>query len=135
MNPFENMVDRFLARLTGPLNFRFVLQPIVAIILGIRDGVRDAKAGTPPFLFDLFEKPKGRKRQIRKALRSLLVSLLIATFLDGVAQYLLFAHVRISGALTVGIMIMGLPYVIARAVTNWVISWRSRTSVSTSIRT
>jgi pilus assembly protein TadC len=134
MDLFEEIIGRFLVRLNGPLNLRFILQPLMAIFLGIRDGVYDAKAGRPPFLCDLFETPKGRKRQIRKAFRSLLIPLALATVLDGVVQYLLFGWVRVVGAVTIGVMIMGLPYVITRAVTNWVVSWRSRTSASTSIR-
>jgi hypothetical protein len=39
-----------LARLSGPGAFRFVLQPLVAVLLGIRDGRADAKAGRPPYL-------------------------------------------------------------------------------------
>ncbi|HEY7304137.1 MAG TPA: hypothetical protein VH601_08490 [Bryobacteraceae bacterium] len=135
MEPFENILERFFARLTGPLNLRFVLQPLMAILLGIRDGVHDAKAGKPPFLLDLFARPQNRKRQIQKALRSLLIPMLVAIILDGVVQYLLFGWVRIMGAVTIGVLIMGLPYVIARAVTNRVISWRNRTAVSTSVKT
>jgi|SRR5271166_4397158 len=32
---------------------RFILQPTVAIILGAHDGVKDARAGNPPFLWGL----------------------------------------------------------------------------------
>ena len=38
-------------RLTGPGRFRFVLQPAVAIFLGIRAGNADARAGRPPYIF------------------------------------------------------------------------------------
>jgi hypothetical protein len=37
-------------RLTGPGRFRFVLQPLTAIVLGIRNGLADARAGRPPYL-------------------------------------------------------------------------------------
>jgi hypothetical protein len=36
-------------RLSGPASFRFILQPLVATIAGIRDGVSDAKLGLPPY--------------------------------------------------------------------------------------
>ncbi len=38
------------ARLTGPGRFRFVLQPTMAILLGLRGGLADAQAGRPPYL-------------------------------------------------------------------------------------
>src|SRR5215475_2902039 len=38
-------------RLAGPGRFRFVLQPTIAIILGLRSGLADARAGRPPYLY------------------------------------------------------------------------------------
>jgi len=38
------------ARLTGPGRLRFVFQPIMAILLGLRGGLADARAGRPPYL-------------------------------------------------------------------------------------
>jgi hypothetical protein len=35
-------------RLSGPLDFRFVLQPIVVTLIAIRAGLRDARRGSPP---------------------------------------------------------------------------------------
>jgi len=43
---FEELPQRF----TGPGNFRFILQLLVAILMGLRSGLADAKAGNPPFL-------------------------------------------------------------------------------------
>jgi hypothetical protein len=34
-------------RLDGPLHLRFFLQPLMATIFAIRDGVRDAHSGRP----------------------------------------------------------------------------------------
>jgi hypothetical protein len=49
-------------RLTGPGRFRFVLQPLVATLLGIRSGRADARAGRPPYLQGLspIASPGGR---------------------------------------------------------------------------
>jgi len=41
-------------RLTGPGRFRFGLQPLVAILLGVRSGLADARAGLPPYLYGVF---------------------------------------------------------------------------------
>src|SRR5439155_11200783 len=38
-------------RLTGPGRLRFILQPLTAIVLGIRSGLADARAGRPPYLY------------------------------------------------------------------------------------
>src|SRR5215510_16070968 len=51
-------------RLTGPGRFRFVLQPAVAILLGIRDGLLDARAGRPPYLYSLLFHQSQRGEQL-----------------------------------------------------------------------
>src|ERR1044071_6189262 len=39
------------SRLTGPGRFRFVLQPLVAVVFGIRSGLADRRAERPPYLY------------------------------------------------------------------------------------
>ena len=46
----RRFADDIVARLHGPGRLRFILQPLVAIVLGTRDGVKDARIGRPPFL-------------------------------------------------------------------------------------
>jgi hypothetical protein len=50
-----------VARFHGPGRMRFILQPTVAIILGARDGVKDRRAGNPPFLWGLVFHPADRR--------------------------------------------------------------------------
>jgi hypothetical protein len=49
----RQFLEEIPRRFTGPGRFRFILQPMVAIVLGIRGGLADAKAGNPPYLFGL----------------------------------------------------------------------------------
>src|SRR5258708_31444400 len=42
------------ARLSGPGRLRFIVQPTVAVLLGLRDGKRDSRTAHPPFLLWLF---------------------------------------------------------------------------------
>src|SRR5215831_15649753 len=50
-------------RLTGPGRFRFLVQPVTAMILGIRNGLADARAGRPPYLYGVL-----MHRRLRRAL-------------------------------------------------------------------
>jgi len=111
-------INDLAARLTGPLHFRFILQPGIAIFLGIRDGLMDAKAGTPPFIYDLVFRPQDRRRRLKAAFHRLLTPIVVATVLDAIAQHLIFKHVRPLHALLVGTFVMGLPYSLARGITN-----------------
>lgn len=120
-------VQRFMAQLAGPMNIRFILQPALAMLLGVRDGVRDARAGKPPFVWYLIVRPAGRQRQLKQALRRLMIPIIVAIAMDGIVQYLLFHKVWVLGAMVVGITIIGLPYSLARALTNRILSTRRPT--------
>ena len=48
----EDIISRgwealYAARIGGPLTFRLLIQPVVAVFLGIRSGLKDAKEGRP----------------------------------------------------------------------------------------
>jgi hypothetical protein len=123
---FAQFLEHLVARLTGPMHFRLILQPLVAIALGIRDGLKDARAGRPPFITDLIVRPEGRKRQLKQALQSLIKPLIIAIVLDAVAQYLMFRTIYPGAAVFVGVVVMGVPYSLARGLTNRIVSGRTR---------
>ena len=85
---FAQFLEHLVARLTGPMHFRLILQPLVAIALGIRDGLKDARAGRPPFVTDLIVRPEGRKRQLKRALQALVKPIVIAIILLLMAYFL-----------------------------------------------
>lgn len=117
-------VDRLIARVAGPMHARLVIQPLVAICLGIRDGIADAKAGAPPFLLDLIFQPDNRAERLKNALRRMLVPLIVAVVLDVIVQYMIFDRVRPLGAVLFGVCLMGIPYSLARGIANRIVSQR-----------
>jgi hypothetical protein len=123
---FAQFLEHLVARLTGPMHFRLILQPLVAIALGIRDGLKDARAGRPPFIMDLIVRPEGRKRQLKQALLAISKPLIIAIVLDAVAQYLMFGTIYPGAAVFVGVVVMAVPYSLARGLTNRIVSGRTR---------
>src|SRR5438270_675956 len=119
MSFFSGIVDELVARITsGPMQFRLIIQPTMAIILGIRDGLADAKAGSPPFLWGLLFNRKDLKPSVQGALRRLRVPVVIATLADATVQYLMFHHIRPLTAVIVGVLLMGVPYCAARGISN-----------------
>ncbi len=55
-NPYlftDQFFQDMAARLSGPGRFRFILQPLVAILLGARDGRKDVRAGNPPISLEI----------------------------------------------------------------------------------
>ena len=124
MSLLDSAVEGFIARVAGPMSLRFVFQPLIGLLLGIQDGIRDARAGEPPFIFDLIANREDRKAKLSSLLTSLSKTILIAVVLDVIAQYFIFGQIRITSAVIIAIIILIVPYSIARAVTNRIITKR-----------
>src|SRR5258706_4373238 len=64
MSMITDMIARvwetFLARPTGGLNLRFILQPTIATIIAVRAGMKDAREGRPAYLWTAFTNSEHR---------------------------------------------------------------------------
>jgi hypothetical protein len=112
-----------LARLSGPGRLRFLLQPIVAIFLGARDGVKDARAGNPHFLWALAFHGQHRREMLRSAFASVSDLVAIAILADLLVQFLIFREIHPGAALLLGPVLIGVPYGVARVFGNWTSRW------------
>jgi len=117
-------------RLTGPGRLRFVLQPLIAIVLGWRSGLSDARAGRPAYLFGLLSGAPNRKELLRSGLAAVRDLVAIAIVLDAVSQALIYKQVHPGAALVIGPVLISIPYAVARALTNRVVRLTRRDSVS-----
>ncbi|HPE64320.1 MAG TPA: hypothetical protein PLQ49_09465 [Methanothrix sp.] len=130
----DTVAENVIARLVGPMSLRFVFQPLVAVLLGIRDGAMDAKAGEPPFIIDLIVDRDNRRAKLAGVLKSLSKTIVIATVFDMIAQHLIFDQVRVIPAIIVGVFLLSVPYSLARGITNRIVSARRSDQSSKSTR-
>jgi hypothetical protein len=107
-----------VARLSGPGRLRFILQPVMAILLGARDGVKDSRAGSAPFLWGLVFHGGRRAELLHSAFASVRNMLAIAILLEIVSQFLIFREIHPGAALVLGPVLIGGPYALTRALTN-----------------
>jgi hypothetical protein len=105
-------------RLTGPGRFRFVFQPVVAILLGIRNGLADARAGRPPYLYSILFRRRHRRELLRSGFEAVVNLILMGILLDSIAQWLILGASYPGAALVVGPVLIMIPYALARALTN-----------------
>ena len=117
-------MDYILELIAGPGTFRFVIQPVLAILLGVRDGRNDAKSGTPPFLHTLLFDSGKRREALKGGLQAIALPLSLAVALDSILQIYIFGVWRLQWALIVGVCLVGIPYILARGITNRIISAR-----------
>ena len=74
--------DDLLSRLAGPMSFRILLQPGIAMLFALRAGVGDASEGGPPFLFALIGSRQHRPRLMRETWRDVRNVILLAVVFD-----------------------------------------------------
>lgn len=102
------------ARPTGPLAFRFYLQPAMAAFFAVRDGLRDARAGNPPYFWSLFTDPQHRRGQIRSGWRSIGKIIVLAIALDVVYQIIVLRGLRPLEAVFIAFLLAVAPYLLLR---------------------
>lgn len=110
----EDFWRDLLTRLSGPGRLRFIVQPVVAVLLGSRDGVKDARAKVPGFLGALAFHGRHRREMLRDALVSAGDLVAIAVLLDLIPQFLIFHEVHPAAALLLRPLLVGTPYASSR---------------------
>lgn len=99
----------------GKFQVRLFLQPLVALVVGARLGVRDAKQGKEdPFFMSLVRGKQDRWPLLKQGIRDAIVPLCVAFILDGILQRMILGHVRLLGAVIVGALLVFLPFMIGR---------------------
>ena len=88
----EHFFQDVLARLSGPGRLRFIVQPIVAMLLGARSGIQDAHAGLPPFLWALAFHGAHRRRLLKSAFASIRSLVAIAFSSTSSRNFLFFTR-------------------------------------------
>ena len=99
-----------LARPDGPFAFRLVVQPIIALLLALRDGVHDAKTGRSPYFWSVLHDPPERARRVREALTATAKVGGLALALDAIYQFNVRGWVYPGEALGIALVLALIPY-------------------------
>jgi len=106
--------EQLLARVSGPMKFRLVLQPAMAAFFAIRAGLADAKAGRPPYFWALLSEPGRRKEIIKDGWKSVGRVFILALVLDVVYQIIVLRFVYPGETIIVAFILAIIPYLILR---------------------
>jgi hypothetical protein len=124
---WHDLVDRT----TGPMKFRLILQPSIAAIIAILDGLRAVRDGRPPYVsMRVLRNPHESLGQIRDGLNVALNAtariIVLAVVLDAIYQILVLGTFYPVEALVVALLLALVPYMIIRGLV--VRAWRRSTS-------
>jgi len=108
--------ENFIARTTGPLKFRFILQPTVAAVLGALAGLRDYRAGRPAFFWSLLT--EGSRRHLSEIFRDVGRIFLISMAMDAVYQLFVSRGIFLLELLFTALILAVVPYLLIRGPAN-----------------
>jgi hypothetical protein len=111
-------------RTTGPMKFRLILQPSMAAITGIRDGLQDARTGRSPYLMTLLASPHERVGRLREGLNATARIIALGLVMDTIYQLLVLRTFYPLEALVVALLLAFVPYLIIRGLILH--AWRRR---------
>jgi hypothetical protein len=110
----KRAVEQLLGRASGPLHLRLVLQPIVATVIAVRAGLKDAREGQPAFFWTVLTNPAERQRLLHSGWKDIVKIFVVAVVLDAVYQVVEFRAFYAVQALIVAIVLAIVPYVLLR---------------------
>jgi hypothetical protein len=118
----ENMFDRLwvnlIGRIGGPMTFRLVLQPTVAICFAIRGRIRDAREERRPHAWVILTDSTRRKELLRESWEDVAKVFLAAVIIDFIYQVTEFRWFYPEEALIVAAFLALLPYFLLRGLRN-----------------
>jgi putative membrane protein len=106
--------EQLIARPTGPMAFRFILQPIMAAIAALRDGINDAKSRRSPYFWSLLANPFAGGHRLYEGLISTARVILLGLCMDAIYQWIVLKTFYPAEAVIVAIALAFFPYVLLR---------------------
>jgi hypothetical protein len=108
------IVEHMSDRVTGPMKFRLILQPVMASIFAIIAGLNDAKLGKPPYFWGLFTNSGHRGEMVRDGWKSVGKVFVLAMVLDIVFQVRVLGTVYPGEVIIVAFLLAIVPYLLLR---------------------
>lgn len=110
----ERIWQNLLDRPGGPMTFRFILQPVMASIAALIDGIRDARAGSSPYLATMIADPAHGYGSLRQGLIATSRIILLGVAMDIIYQFIEFGTFFPGEAAIVAVLLAFIPYLLLR---------------------
>jgi hypothetical protein len=116
--------QQLIERPTGPMAFRFILQPVMAAIAALRDGIKDAKARRPPYFWSLLSNPFESGHRLHEGLIATARVILLGLGMDAIYQWIVLKTFYPGEAVIVAVVLAFVPYILLRGPIARIARWR-----------
>jgi len=111
------------ARVGGPMTFRIILQPIMASIAALHDGLQDARGGHKSFFWSAWFNRSLETGRLREGLSSVARVLLLGICMDFIYQFKQMDGFYPGQAAVTAILLAVVPYFIFRWIVEITARW------------
>jgi len=112
-------------RTDGPMTFRFFLQPTMAFIAALHDGIKDARLGRSPYMVGLMASPHHERIQsFREGVTAVTRVLLLGVAMDVIYQFKVYGGFKYPlETFVIAVALAFIPYLLLRGPVARVASW------------
>jgi hypothetical protein len=110
-------------RLHGPMTFRFYLQPAMALLAAIPDGLRDARAGHKAFFWSALWNTTATTGRLKEGFTSVARVILLGLSMDVIYQLKALDQFYPAEAAMMAILLAVVPYFLFRWIIEHVARW------------
>ena len=110
--------ENLIGRPTGPINFRLLIQPCLAIFFAVRSGLKDAREGRPAFFWGVFFKPGHRDELLNQGWKDVGKVFITSMLLDAIYQLIVHRGVYVLEMLITAAALAIIPYLLIRGPVN-----------------
>ena len=114
----DELLNRFVSdlvgRLHGPFAFRFILQPLMAGIAALHDGLADARGGRPAYFWSILTNPSARRALLREGWHRVARVIVLGVVMDVLYQLIEFRTIRPLQLVVIVLTLAFIPYVLLR---------------------
>jgi hypothetical protein len=124
--------ENLFGRVGGPMTFRIILQPTMAVMLAVIAGLKDARENRPPYFWTLLTDPSQRVDLLRQGWKAIGRVFILAVVMDVIYQLIVVRWVYPVELLIAAVMLAVVPYLLVRGPVTRVARWyrRRKTSVA-----
>lgn len=114
LDTFKRIWHQLIERADAPMRFRFILQPLMAAILAILGGLKDARTGRSPYFWTMLGNPRERVERLEEGLNATARIILLGIVMDVIYQIIVLKRFYPAEAVIVALLFAFVPYVIIR---------------------
>jgi hypothetical protein len=105
------------------MTFRFLLQPVMASLFAIRDGIKDGRTGRSPYFWTVLHDKTKRRNRLREGLKATSRIIILGLIMDAIYQFRVLGTFYPGEAIIIALLLAFIPYLLLRGpvarITRW----------------